>query len=87
MKAVESEVAMVKTKDETLNEQMICPIGRFFSKLEKASRRKSKFTEHLSRSRIEFLKAVKSLIDEKIEDLEKEGVPRGQKKATRIKVE
>ncbi|MCF8146339.1 MAG: hypothetical protein K9N21_20730 [Deltaproteobacteria bacterium] len=78
---------MVKTKDETLNEQMICPIGRFFSKLEKASRRKSKFTEHLSRSRIEFLKAVKSLIDEKIEDLEKEGVPRGQKKATRIKVE
>jgi predicted transcriptional regulator len=78
---------MVKAKSDTMNEQMACPIGRFFSRLEKASRRKSKFTEHLSRSRIEFFKALKCLIDEKIEDLEKEGVLRGQKKATRIKVE
>jgi hypothetical protein len=78
---------MVKAKSDNMKEQMACPIGRFFSRLEKASRRKSKFTEHLSRSRIEFFKALKCLIDEKIEDLEKEGVPRGQKKATRIKVE
>jgi len=78
---------MVRAKSDNKNEQMACPIGRFFSRLEKASQRKGKFTEHLSRSRIEFLKAVKYLIDEKIEDLEKEGVPRGQKKATRIKVE
>lgn len=78
---------MVKVKSDNMKEQMACPIGRLFSRIEKASRRKSKFTEHLSRSRIEFFKALKCLIDEKIEDLEKEGVPRGQKKATRIKVE
>jgi len=78
---------MARTKSDQMNEPMVCPIGRFFSKLERASRTKSKFTEHLSRSRIELLKAVKVLIDEKIEDIEKSGVPRGQKKATRIKVE
>jgi len=78
---------MVKAKNDTINEQTTCPIARFFSRLEKASRKESKFTEHLSRSRIEFFKALKCLIDEKIEDLEKKGVPRGEKKATRIKVE
>lgn len=78
---------MVKAKNDNMNEQMACPIARLFSRLEKASRRKSKFTEHLSRSRIEFFKALKCLIDEKIESLEHAGVPRGEKKATRIKVE
>jgi hypothetical protein len=78
---------MAKAKRDDMSEEMACPIGRFFMKLEKASQRKSKFTEHLSRSRIEFFKALKCLIDEKIEDLEKEGVLRGPKKATRIKVE
>jgi hypothetical protein len=78
---------MAKARSDNVNEQMACPIGRFFLRLEKASRTKSKFIEHLSRSRIEFLKALKCMIDEKIEDLEKEGVPREQKKPTRIKVE
>jgi len=78
---------MVKARNDTVYEQTTCPIARFFSRLEKASRRKSKFTEHLSRSRIEFFKALKCLIDEKIEALEHEGVPRGEKKTTRIKVE
>ncbi|MFO7785025.1 MAG: hypothetical protein R6U38_10975 [Desulfatiglandaceae bacterium] len=78
---------MAKAKENNMNEQMACPIGRFFLKLEKASSRKSKFTEHLSRSQAEFLKALKYLIDEKIEDLEKESVPRGKRKATRVKVE
>ena len=81
------EGPMAKAKSDARSEQMACPVGRFFLKLEKSFRSKSKFTEHLSRSRIEFLKAMKCLIDEKIEDLEKGGNPRGEKQATRIKVE
>ncbi|HDR16760.1 MAG TPA: hypothetical protein ENN79_15020 [Desulfobacteraceae bacterium] len=78
---------MAEEKNETVNEQMICPIGRLFLKLEKASRRKSKFAKHLSRSQIELLKAVRYLIDEKIEDLEKTGQPQEKKKSTPINVE
>ena len=83
----EEEVTMAKTKIEDIDERISCPVGRFFSDLEKMSRKKSKFQEHLTRSRIEFLKAVKSLVDERIEDLEKKGTPRRRKKATKIKVE
>ena len=78
---------MAKAKSEDIHEEISCPIGKFFSDLEKMSRKKSKFIEHLTRSRIEFLKALKYLVDEKIEDLEKKGTPRGRKRKTRIKVE
>jgi hypothetical protein len=78
---------MAEEKNDALNEQMICPIGRFFLKLEKASRRKSPFAKHLSQSQIELLKAVRYLIDEKIEDLGKTGQTEEKKKSTRIKVE
>ena len=76
---------MGKAKEE--KEMVLCPVGRFFSDLEKAAGRKSAFFQHLTRSRIEFLKAVKSLLDEKIEGLEKKGSRTGGKKMTKIKVE
>ena len=79
-------MTMAKAKDKDKNEGISCPVGRFFSDLEKASGNKSKFLEHLSRSKLEFLKAVKYLVDDKIEDLEKKGPAKG-KKATKIKVE
>ncbi|MBC8418200.1 MAG: hypothetical protein H8E10_06350 [Desulfobacterales bacterium] len=78
---------MARAKSDEISERISCPVGRFFSELEKVSRKKSGFLEHLTRSRVEFLKAVKSLIDDKIEALEKKGIPRGGKKATKIKVE
>jgi hypothetical protein len=81
---------MAKTKNEdteVVSEQMVCPVGRLFLKLEKAARRKSKVTEHLFRSQAEFLKAIKYLIDERIEDLEKWPESKAKKKATHIKVE
>jgi hypothetical protein len=78
---------MAEEKSDALNEQMICPIGKFFLKLEKASRRKSQFAKHVSQSQIELLKAVRYLIDEKIEDLEKAGQTEEKKKSTRIKVD
>lgn len=62
-------------------------MGRFFLELERVSGRKSAFMGHLNRSRAEFLKAVRTLLDEKIEDLERHDAGRAQKRATKIKVE
>ncbi|MCJ7595274.1 MAG: hypothetical protein MUO52_10950 [Desulfobacterales bacterium] len=76
---------MAKKKVE--DDVFVCPVGKFFSDLEKASRRKSKFFEHMNLSKVEFLKAIRSLVDERIEDLEKKGSSKGEKRATKIKVE
>ena len=74
-------------KQKTEEEVVLCPVGRFFLDFEKAAGKKSKFFEHLTRSRVEFLKAIRSVVDEKIEDLEKKASPKGKKKMTKIKVE
>ena len=76
---------MARKKEE--QHMVLCPVGRFFQDLEKASGRRSDFFVHLNRSRMEFLKAVRSLVDERIEDLEKRDSRKGKKKATKIKVE
>jgi hypothetical protein len=68
-------------------EHLFCPVGRFFSDLEKASGKKSQFFKHLTQSRVEFLKAIRSLVDERIEALEKKSDSKGKKKVTKIKVE
>ena len=78
---------MAKAKSKDKNERVSCPVGKFFSDLEKASGNKSKFLEHLSRAKLELLKAVKYLVDDKIEDLEKKGSTKGKKRATKIRVE
>ena len=76
---------MRKEMDE---EQMtLCPVGRFFSDLERISGEKSKFFDHLNQSRVEFLKAIRSLVDERIETLEKKSKKKTGKKGTKIKVE
>ena len=78
---------MIMGKEKVEKEMVLCPVGRFFLDLEKASGKKSRFFEHLTQSRVEFLKAVRSLVEEKIEDLEKKGTARGKKRVTKIKVE
>ena len=75
------------TARKSSEEPFICPVGRFFSELEKLGGKKSKFFEHMNKSKLEVLRAVKSLIDEKIEDLEKKGSSGSRKKSTKIKVE
>ena len=72
-------------KEKHNNAVGYCPVGRFFIDLEDSFGKKSKFYGHLKNSRIEFLKAIRSLVDERIEDLEKKSS--GNKKATKIKVE
>ena len=76
---------MGKETDE--GQTVMCPVGKFFSDLEGISGEKSQFFEHLSRSRVEFLKAIRSLVDEKIDSLENKNKKKSGKKATKIKVE
>jgi hypothetical protein len=64
-----------------------CPVGRFFTDLDRAFGKKSEFSKHMTHSRIEFLKGIRSLVDERIENLEKMRSKKGKKKMTKIKVE
>jgi hypothetical protein len=76
---------MVKEKHK--EEMVVCPVGRFFMDLEDMGRGRSKFFDHLNRSRIEFLKAIRSVVEERIESIEKKSRKRGKKRATKIEVE
>jgi len=71
------------------NEQQmtICPVGRFFLDLENVLGKKSDFFKHMTRSRIEFLKAMRFLLDERIDTLEKKANPTAKKRMTKIKVQ
>jgi len=68
-------------------EMVLCPVARIFSEMEKTFGNKSKFAEHLKQSQIEFLKAIRSLVDDGIENLEEKKKSGAAKKVTRIKVE
>ena len=68
-------------------EKTICPVGTFFMDLENAFGRTSPFYKHMNRSRIEFLKGFKSLLDERIERLEKKDSKKTGAKMTKVKVE
>ena len=74
-------------KEKTKEEVFTCPVGRFFAEFEKSSKDKSKFFKHLNQSRVEFLKAIRSLIDERIDNLEQKQDNKKGKRATKIKVE
>jgi hypothetical protein len=66
-------------KEIPKEEMMYCPVGRVFSDLEKFSRKKSPFFDHLKNSRVEFLKAVRSLFDQRIDSLEKASTKGGKR--------
>lgn len=74
-------------KEKIKEEGFTCPVGRFFAEWEKSSLEKSNFFKHLNQSRVEFLKAVRSLIDERIENLEQRQDEKKGKRATKIKVD
>lgn len=75
---------MAKKKSE--NEGCLCPVGRFFADLEEVFSKDSAFSRHLDKSHLEFLKAIKFLVDERIDTLEKKETKK-KKRKTRIKVE
>jgi len=73
-------------KEKTNQEIMSCPVARIFSEMEKTYGRKSNFFNHLHQSHLEFLKAIRSLVDDRIDELEKKS-EKGKKKTTKIEVE
>ncbi len=76
-------------KEKTSEEQIyLCPAWKFFRSLEqRVFGKESRFKEHLALSRIELLKAIRSLVDEHIEDLEKKSSEKRGDRLTKIKVE
>ena len=73
---------------EKINEEMVvCPVGRFFLDLQRLAKEKSKFSGHMNKARIEFLKAIRSLVDDRIEHLEKGSGSGKKKKASKINIE
>ena len=78
---------MGKKETQADNAKELCPLGRFLQGLEDLSRNAPEFMEHLDRSRIELLKAIKTLVDSKIETLEKKGAPKKKKVAKKIIIE
>lgn len=76
-----------ETRESKGEKDLSCPVAALFSELQDLVGMKSSFFKHLNQSRIEFLKALRSLLDERIESLEERGSARPAKKKTRIKVE
>ncbi len=76
-------MAIKKGKEQIVD----CPVGRFFMDLEGSMGKKSKFFKHMTRSKVEFLKGIRTLLDERIDHYEKKGSKKTGKKMTKIKVE
>jgi len=76
-----------KDKKEIGTEEAFRSLGTFFSWLDERMSPGSEFREHMAKSRIEFLKGIRVLIDKRINDLEKKSPKKASKKATRVKVE
>ena len=75
---------MAAKKSES--QMVICPVGKFFMDLENVFGKKSDFFKYMTQSRIEFLKAMRALLDERIDTLAKEKSPKKKKRMTKIKV-
>ena len=75
------------TSNNNREEVCHCPVGTFFKDVERIIGKKSNFVKHMTQSRIEVLKAIRSLVDERIEGLDKKRAKTGPKKMKNIKVE
>jgi hypothetical protein len=76
---------MAAKKSES--QMAICPVGKFFMDIENVFGKKSDFLKHMTQSRIEFLKAMRTLLDERIDTLEKaKSSKKKKKRMTKIKV-
>ena len=75
------------TEKKSEQESTGCPVGGFFEDLEQAFGKKSQFFEHMTQSKLEFMKGVRSVLDAHIENLEKKRSDDPDQKMTKIKVE
>jgi hypothetical protein len=76
-----------REQEDISTEEAFRSLGRFFTWMEGKVVPHSEFREHMNKSRVEFLRGIRSLIDKKIEDLEKKKPKGARKKATRVKVD
>ena len=76
---------MVEKKNK--EKMVMCPVGKFFMDLEDFMGKRSTFFEFMTRSKVEFLKGLRSVLDERIDYYEKKGSRKGGKKMTKIKVD
>jgi len=68
------------TSDNSKENVCGCPIGTLFRDVEKTFGKKSNFIDHMTQSRIEVLKAFRSLVDDRINDLDRKKSASGKKK-------
>jgi hypothetical protein len=78
---------MAEKKSEAGGAKALCPLGKIFQGLEELSKNAPEFRKHLDRSRLELLKAVKTLVDSKIKSLEKRNTTGKRKVARKITIE
>jgi hypothetical protein len=76
-----------KDDEEMTTEEAFRSLGRFFSWMEEKITPGAEFREHMAKSRVEFLKGIRSLVDAKIDDLERRHGKREAKKAAKVEVE
>ena len=80
-------LVMAEEKNSDHGTQTFCPLGKFFQRFENLLKNAPEVCEHLSRSRLEFLKAIKTVLDSKIDTLEKKSKPGKRKVAKKITIE
>ncbi len=78
---------MAEKKTESERSKGLCPLGKAFQGPENFSRNTPEFREHLGRSGLELLKAIRVLVDSKIDTLEKRKPPAKRKVARKITIE
>ena len=78
---------MITAEKKSEQETTGCPVGGFFEDLEQAFGKKSQFFDHMTQSKLEFMKGIRSLLDARIDNLEKRRSGESGKKMTKIKVE
>ena len=78
---------MAEKKSEAGSAKALCPLGKLFQGLEDLSKNAPEFRKHLDRSHLELLKAVKTLVDSRIKNLEKKNTPGKRKVARKITIE
>jgi len=78
---------MAEKKNNADGTNTFCPLGKFFQGLEGLSKNGPEVWEHLNRSGLEFLKAIKTVLDSKIDALEKKSKPGKRKVAKKITIE
>jgi len=64
-----------------------CPVGRFFMGLETIFGAGPDMGDHLDKSQLELLKAIRAFVDGRIEAIEKKHSGKRQQKMTKIEVE